>query len=237
MEGNNIHHGSHTTTRVDTRSMRGERVTLLHKGKSRMMLDNYRGIAIGSNLGKVFTRILISRIQARAEREGLLGEMHNGFRKGRSTNDNLFVISHIMEKAQRAGTKGKGLFMVFIDLRKAYDRVWREGVWEVLDNMKLGKKLIRILIKLYQGHCRRVLTVGGLTEWILCKIGMKQGCVLSPILFALFVAELEKCIKQLGVGAGIGGGEKLGGGVTICRRSCTASRKRGRSEKISNSHK
>ena len=41
---------------------------------------------------------------------------------------------------------------------------------------------------------------------------MKQGCVLSPILFALFVAELKKCIKQLGVGAGIGGGEKLGGG-------------------------
>ena len=102
--------------------------------------------------------------------------------------------------------------MVFIDLRKAYDRVWREGVWEVLENMKLGKKLIRILIKLYQGHCRRVVTVGGLTEWILCKIGMKQGCVLSPILFALFVAELEKCIKQLGVGAGVGGDEKLGGG-------------------------
>ena len=92
------------------------------------MLDNYRGIAIGSNLGKVFTRILRSRIQARAEREGLLGEMQNAFRKGRSTNDNLFVISHLMEKAQRAGTNGKGLFMIFIDLRKAYDRVWREGV-------------------------------------------------------------------------------------------------------------
>ena len=55
--------------------------------------------------------------------------------------------------------------------------------------------------------------MGGLTEWILCKIGMKQGCVLSPILFALFVAELEKCIKQLGVGAGIGGGKNWGGGV------------------------
>ena len=72
--------------------------------------------------------------------------------------------------------------------------------------------------------------MGRLTEWILYKIGMKQGCVLSPILFALFVAELEKCIKQLGVGAGIGGGEKRGGGGggggTICRLSCTASRKR-----------
>ena len=98
VEGNNIHNGSHPTTRVDTRSMAGERVTLLHKGKSRMMLDNDRGIAIGSNLGKVFTQILRSRIQARAEREGLLGEMQNGFRKGRSTNDNLFVISHLMEK-------------------------------------------------------------------------------------------------------------------------------------------
>ena len=44
---------------------------------------------------------------------------------------------------------------------------------------------------------------------------MKQGCVLSPILFALFVAELEKCIKQLGVGAGLGGGENWGGGGVL----------------------
>ena len=111
--------------------------------------------------GKFLHRIIRSRIQARAEREGLLGEMQNGLRKGRSTNDNLFVISHLMEKAQRAGTRGKELFMVFIDLRKVYDGVWREGVWEVLDNMKLGKKLIRVRIKVYQGHCRRVVTVGG----------------------------------------------------------------------------
>ena len=73
-------------------SWKGERVTLLHKGKSRLSLDNYRGIAIGSNMCKVFTRIIRSRIQTIAEENGILGEMQNGFRKGRSANDNLLVL-------------------------------------------------------------------------------------------------------------------------------------------------
>ena len=99
-----------------------ERVTLLHKGKSRMLLDNYRGIAIGSNMCKIFTRIIRTRVQEAAEDRGLLGEMQNGFRKGRSTNDNLFVLSQLMERAQRGGRRGDDMLLVFIDLRKAYDR-------------------------------------------------------------------------------------------------------------------
>ena len=83
-----------------------------------------------------------------------------------------------------------------------------------------------------------MVTVGGLTEWILCKIGMKQGCVLSPILFALFVAELEKCIKQLGVGAGVGGGEKLGGGGLLFADDLVLLAESGADlKRFSNSHK
>jgi hypothetical protein len=187
-----------------------ERVTLLHKGKSRLSLDNYRGIAIGSNMCKIFTRIIRTRIQKVVEERGLLGEMQNGFRKGRSTNDNLFVLSQIMERAQRGGRQAGDLLLVFIDLRKAYDRVWRTGVWKVLRTMGLGQKLISLLTSLYEGHKRRVQTLAGFTEWVMCTIGVKQGCVLSPILFALFIAELESRIKNLEVGVGIGG-KKLGG--------------------------
>ena len=52
-------------------------------------------------------------------------------------------------------------------------------------------------------------TIAGLTEWILCQIGMKQGCVFSPILFALFIVELEVRIKRSGVGAKLEGGGGL----------------------------
>ena len=191
-------------------SWKGERVTLLHKGKSRLSLDNYRGIAIGSNMCKVFTRIIRSRVQTIAEENGILGEMQNGFRKGRSANDNLLVLRHLIERSQRKGRRGVDLTMVFIDLRKAYDRVWRAGVWEVLRKLGFGEKVVGILIRLYNGHKRRVQTIAGLTDWILCTIGLKQGCVLSPLLFALFIAELEKRIQELGIGVRVGG-KTLGG--------------------------
>ncbi len=79
-------------------SWKKEGVTLLHKGKSKLSLDNYRGVAIGSNMCKIFTRIIRTSVQKVAEERGILGEMQNGFRKGRSTNDNLFVLSQLMEK-------------------------------------------------------------------------------------------------------------------------------------------
>ena len=136
--------------------------------------------------------------------------MQNGFRKGRSANDNLLVLRHLIERSQRKGRRGVDLTMVFIDLRKAYDRVWRAGVWEVLRKLGFGEKVVGILIRLYNGHKRRVQTIAGLTDWILCTIGLKQGCVLSPLLFALFMAELEKRIQELGIGVRVGG-KTLGG--------------------------
>ena len=153
---------------------------------------------------KIFTRIMRARLDKVVEEQDLLGEMQNGFRKGRSTNDNLLVLSHMIGKCQKARLNRK-LLLVFIDLRKAYDRVWRAGVWEVLRRLGIGEKLVRLLIGLYSGHSRRVSAIAGLTEWILCQIGVKQGCVLSPILFALFIAELEMRIKRSGVGAKLGG--------------------------------
>ena len=167
----------------------------MHKGKSKQKLDNYRGIAIGSNFGKVFCRVVRARLQEVAEVRGLLGEkMQNGFRKGRSTSDNLFILSRIIDNVLRTGRKEKGVCMVFIYLRKAYDRVWREGLWRVLEDSALDRKLVNIIKRVYKGHRRRVVTIGGLTDLLHCTIGMKQGCVLSPILFAVcsrFITQTE----------------------------------------------
>ncbi len=164
-----------------------EKLKMLHKGKSKQKLDNYRGIAITSNVGKLFTRIIAGRISVIAEDQKWFGETQAAFRKGRSTQDHIFTLMGIMAKAKKQKTK---LHLAFIDLRKAYDRVWREGLWKCLENRGIKGKSNRIIQKLYEGHKRKISTIGGSTDWVDCGVGVKQGCVLSPILFAIYVAEI-----------------------------------------------
>ena len=68
-----------------------------------------------------------------------------------------------------------------------------------------------LVTALYRNHKRRTMTVGGWTEWQPCERGMRQGCVLSPLLFALFLSQLEDIINESGIGVRIGA--KIVGGL------------------------
>ena len=172
-----------------------EKIKLLHKKGPKNNLDNNRSIAITSNVSKIFIRIIGERLKEVAEKNQWLREEQSGFRQNRSTVDNLFVISNIMDIAKRLN---KNLFLGFIDLRKAYDRINRQKLWEKLRDIGVHEEVINIIQQLYKGHKRKVFTVGGWTEWMVCEIGVKQGCVLSPILFALFINDALEEIKKVG---------------------------------------
>ena len=129
-----------------------ERLTLLHKKGDRRILDNYRGISISSNIGKLFGRILEKRLSRILEDKQILSEMQNGFRPGRGTCDNIFILHNIMElKRQR----NKPIYLAFIDLKKAYDRIWRKGLWECLKSYNLGEKFIKVIQQLYNNHKKK----------------------------------------------------------------------------------
>ena len=169
-----------------------ENVKLMHKGGEKDSLDNYRAITLSSNIGKLFTRILANRLNPVVEKHNLLGEMQNGFRTDRRTSDNLFILTNIMDMAKK---ENKKLFLAFVDLRKAFDRVWRIGLWAKLAEIGLGGKFLRIVKQLYRIHKRKVNLSGGTTNWIDCEKGVKQGCVLSPILFELFISDIESTLN------------------------------------------
>ena len=91
---------------------------LLHKGGSKHDLDNYRGIAITSNVGKVFTKILANRLQEDVEERDLLGQTQFGFRKNRNTSDAIFILTQLLEIYKK---KGRKIGLAFLDIRKAYE--------------------------------------------------------------------------------------------------------------------
>ena len=76
--------------------------------------------------GKRFTAVLNKILNYYADCITLLSEAHTGFRKGYSTSDNIFVLSSLIEYLF---SKGKSMYCAFIDFKKAFDIVWREGLW------------------------------------------------------------------------------------------------------------
>ena len=163
-------------------------------------LDNYRGICIGSTIGKIFTCIIGQRLYKLVENENWLGEIQGGFREDRATTDNIYIVNQIIEMTRK---KKEKLYIAFIDLRKAFDRVWRKGMWKKLKALGIDGKFINIVKNLYQNTKKKVKTIHGYTEWVEYDIGVKQGCVLSPLLFSIYMMDMGKRLEELGIGYSI----------------------------------
>ena len=90
--------------------------------------DNWRGISLLEVIGKVFARILQQCLQTVAESE--LAESQCGFRKGHGCTDTVFCARQLVERTQEHKEQ---LYVVFVDLRKAYDSVLHMAMWRVLE--------------------------------------------------------------------------------------------------------
>jgi hypothetical protein len=155
--------------------------------------DDYRGIAVGSAIGKLYSLVLLARMDAWAERRGLRAAGQCGFRAGRGTTDDVFVLQHIVEvsKLQR-----KPLYAAFIDFRKAYDSVDRSLLWTVLAGMGVHGPILHSLQQMYDQASMRVRLHGQLGEAFDTTVGVRQGDPLSPLLFGLFIDRVEAWLNE-----------------------------------------
>ena len=137
--------------------------------------DNWRGISLLDVVGKVAARILQGRLQELAEE--VLPESQCGFRKGRGCSDMIFTVR------QQANEHKAKIFLVFIDLRKAYDSVPREALWVALGKLGVPDSLIEWIRSFHQGMkaAIRLDTAGGdqCRKWT--EAGLRHGT--SPLQF------------------------------------------------------
>lgn len=165
-------------------------IPVFKKGDKKVC-GNYRGITLISQVVKILERILERRMRRKIEEE--LQEEQYGFRSGRSTVDPIFSMRQLMEKNWEYG---KDLVMTFIDIEKAYDSVPREKVWETMVKKRLGREMLEMVQAMYNNCVSRVLTPVGKTEWFRNKTGLRQGSVLSPLLFIMVMDEIVKKTKE-----------------------------------------
>ena len=157
-------------------------IVAIHKKGSKKLCKNYRGISLLSIPGKVFAKILDARIRQVTESQVM--EEQAGFRVGRGCRDQIFVMRQLAEKTIEKDGK---MYAAFIDLEKAYDKVWREDMWRTLAMYGVSGRLLRAVKALYENSKARVRVEDELTECFDVRQGVRQGCPLSPWLFNVFL--------------------------------------------------
>ena len=146
--------------------------------------SNFRdsGITLLSVIGKVYGRVLTKRI--RDKTENVIAGMQSGFRRGRECTDQIFIVKQICKKYLG---KGKDVYFAFLDLEKAYDRVDRDAMWNVLRLYGIGDRLLQGVKSLYVGSKACVRIGSEVSEWFPVRVELRHGCVMLPWLFNLYI--------------------------------------------------
>jgi hypothetical protein len=162
----------------------------IHKGGSVSEVSNYRGISFSNTVGKIFACILLKRLEVWAEDKMVLNEFQAGFRKGYSTFDNIYTLQSIVQLYK------KKFYCFFIDFKAAFDRIDRNALMFKLHSCGISSKLFKIIRDWYEETNVAIWDGNLISEWFVSKTGLRQGCILSPFLFAIFINDLHDIVGR-----------------------------------------
>ena len=143
---------------------------------------NWRGINLLSVPGKIFCRVLLQRIRQGVDKR--VREEQAGFRCGRSCTDQIFVLRNIVEQSLEWNSS---LYINFIDFEKAFDSIHHPSLWHIMSLYGLPPKVINIVKDMYANNLCCVRHEGQHSEWFQVKTGVRQGCIISPLLFLIVI--------------------------------------------------
>ena len=176
------------------------RIITIYKGKGEKgKCSNERGITISSNTGKLFERI----INERAKEQLDISDSQGGGKKGSNTVDHTLALKEAIKK-------GKKVYIAFLDVTKAYDKAWADGIMYVLEKRGIKDRLWKKIKQLNEDLTAVIETKHGNTRQIQMKDNIRQGGVLSVVMYATLMDEIAKEVKARNLGINIGQGAKIG---------------------------
>ena len=170
----------------------------IHKKDDRSKVENYRGITLLSSLSKLFTSILNDRLYDYATKKGILKVEQGGFRKMHGTADSIFILKMLIDKYVKSKSRKQRnmLFSCFVDFRKAFDRVPRNKLFDKLGVVGVKGRFLELLMSMYSNDKSAVKIENKITQTFSCHNGVKQGCMLSPTLFNIYLSDLPEMLNM-----------------------------------------
>ena len=162
------------------------KLVVLFKKGARLLCGNYRGLSIGDTLGKLYGKILGNRLKLWMH----VDSCQAGGQEKRGCTEHIIALRLLFDYAKK---EKKKLFVIFVDFSKAYDKVPRKVLFEILKKLGCGKRFLSALMAIYK-YTLNILN----SEYIKATAGVKQGGPMSCILFIIYLNVMVVMIRALG---------------------------------------
>ena len=152
-----------------------------------------------SHVIKLLMKIILERINGKITME--IADTQTGFQKDKGTREGIFNLRMLIERCLEVN---KNIFLCFIDYTKAFDSINHNKLIESLEKTETDGKNLRIMANLYKNQFSSIKINGELTESFEVQKGVRQGCVLSSLLYNLYSEQIFKDLEKFN-GIKIGG--------------------------------
>ena len=170
-------------------------VTPIHKKGKKNYIANYRPISVLPICGKIFEKILYSAIYTYFQDNDIFNVNQSGFRAGDSCINQLVSITHDIFHSFDANPSLE-VRGVFLDISKAFDRVWHKGILFKLELNGVSGKVLKLIESFLENRYQRVILNGQCSSWETIKAGVPQGSILGPLLFLIYINDISNGLES-----------------------------------------
>jgi len=162
-------------------------ISILKPGKNPALLSSYRPISLLDTIGKLFEKILLARILREVNVRGLMWDEQFGFRPRHSTS---LQLVHLVERITWNFDKKRLTGVVFLDMAKAFDTVWIDGLLYKLTLLNCPSHIVHTISSYLRGRTLEASFQTATSSRRGMRAGVNQGGLISPVLFSLYVNEM-----------------------------------------------